>query len=204
LIKFKNIINHYKSNSKLIVSKMEFSFKVIIVGPSAVGKTSLLNRFVHNQFDLSYRLTLGVDFLTKTVEYEKSKLAKLQIWDIGAQERFKFLHRSFYEGAFGALVVFDLSRQQTFSGMKTWVSEMHSILNDNIPKVIIGNKSDLIPEIGQIIDKNEVEEYTKNEGCLYIETSAKTGENVENAFLELTYHMIKRMENIINSNKEKL
>lgn len=180
----------------------EFSFKVIIVGPPAVGKTSLLNRFVHDQFDLKYQLTIGVDFLTKTVEYEPSKFAKLQIWDIGAQERFKFLHRSFYDGAFGALVVFDLSRQQTFSGMKTWISEMHSILNADIPKVIIGNKSDLVPEIGQIIERNELEEYVKKEGCLYIETSAKTGKNVEDAFLELTHHMIKKMEDIIKSKKD--
>jgi len=183
---------------------MELSFKVIIVGPGAVGKTSLLNRFVHNDFNLKYKLTFGVDFLTKTLEYEPSKFAKLQIWDIGGQERFKFLHRSFYEGAFGALVVFDLSRQHTFSGMKTWLSEMHSILNDEIPRIIIGNKSDLIPEIGLIIDRNEVKEFAKKEGCLYIETSAKTGENVETAFLELTHHMVKKMVNIINNSKERL
>jgi len=179
-----------------------FSFKVIIVGPAAVGKTSLLNRFVHNEFDLKYKLTLGVDFLTKTLEYEPSKSAKLQIWDIGGQERFKFLHRSFYDGAFGALIVFDLSRQNTFLGMKRWLSEMHSILNDNIPTTILGNKSDLIPEIGQIIDRNEVEEYAKNEDCFYIETSAKTGENVEFAFLELTNRMAKKMKKILENNKE--
>ncbi|MFX1418026.1 MAG: Rab family GTPase [Promethearchaeota archaeon] len=180
---------------------VEFSFKVIIVGPPAVGKTSLLNRFVHNEFKMRYSLTIGVDFLTKNVEYESSKIAKLQIWDIGGQERFKFLHRSFYEGAFGALVVFDLSRQQTFSGMKTWISEMKSIINDDIPKIIIGNKADLIPEIGQIIDKSEIKVYSEKEGCYYIETSAKTGENVENAFLELTNHMVRKMVKIMN-NKE--
>lgn len=173
---------------------MELSFKVIIVGPGAVGKTSLLNRFVHNEFNLKYKLTIGVDFLTKKLEYKPSKFAKLQIWDIGGQERFKFLHRSFYDGALGALIVFDLSRQHTFSSMKIWLSEMHSIIIDEIPKIIIGNKSDLIPEIGQIIDRNEVENYAKNEGCLYIETSAKTGENVEKAFLELTNHMVKKEE----------
>ncbi|MFX1377964.1 MAG: GTP-binding protein [Promethearchaeota archaeon] len=181
----------------------QYSFKVIIVGPPAVGKTSLLNRFVNNEFDLSYKLTIGVDFLTKNIEYEPSKIAKLQIWDIGAQDRFKFLHRSFYEGAFGALVVFDLSRQQTFMGMKTWVSEMRSILPDNIPKIIIGNKCDLIPDVGQVIDRNEVEEYIKKEGCRYIETSAKTGDNVEKAFYELTQNMVQRMVNIISSNKER-
>jgi Ras-related protein Rab-11A len=179
-----------------------FSFKVIILGPAAVGKTSLLNRFVHNEFDLSYKLTLGVDFLTKNVEYEPSKIAKLQIWDIGGQERFKFLHRSFYDGAYGALIVFDLSRQNTYSSMKNWLSEMRSILNDDIPTTIVGNKSDLIPQIGQIINRNEVENYAKNKGCSYIETSAKTGENVEVAFHDLTNLMIKKIKKILERSKE--
>ncbi|MFX1346305.1 MAG: Rab family GTPase [Promethearchaeota archaeon] len=164
--------------------------KVIIVGPSAVGKTSLLNRFVHNQFALKYKLTIGVDFLTKIVEYEPSKSIKLHIWDIGGQERFKFLHRSFYEGASGALLVFDLSRQKTFTSMKTWLSEMRSIMTNEIPKVIVGNKSDLIPEIGQIIERETVEQYAKNEECGYVDTSAKTGDNVEKAFLELTQRIV--------------
>ena len=172
---------------------MESSFKVIIVGPSAVGKTSLLNRFVHDQFVLKYKLTIGVDFLTKTVEYQPSKFVKLHIWDIGGQKRFKFLHRSFYEGASGALLAFDLSRQHTFSRMKVWLLEMRTIMKNEIPKIIIGNKSDLIPNIGRIIDRSAVEKYAKNEDCLYIETSAKTGENVEKAFLELTQRMVKKI-----------
>ncbi|MFW9989808.1 MAG: GTP-binding protein, partial [Candidatus Odinarchaeota archaeon] len=98
----------------------KYSFKVIIIGPGAVGKTSLLNRFVHNEFSLKYKLTIGVDFLTKTLEYEPEKFVKLHIWDIGGQEKFKFLHRSFYDGAFGALIVFDLARHQTFISMKEW------------------------------------------------------------------------------------
>ena len=168
------------------------SYKVIIIGPSAVGKTSLLNRFVNNQFALKYKLTIGVDFLTKNVEYQPSKVVKLHIWDIGAQERFKFLHHSFYKGASGALLVFDVSRENTYSGMKIWLSEMRSIMTNEIPKVIIGNKSDLIPDIGQIIEKSAVEQYAKEEDCIYIETSAKNGENVERAFLELTQRMIKK------------
>ena len=83
---------------------VDFSFKVIIIGPGAVGKTSLLNRFVHNEFSLKYKLTIGVDFLTKVLEYDPSKFVKLHIWDIGGQEKFKFLHRSFYEGALAHLL----------------------------------------------------------------------------------------------------
>ncbi|MFX1365252.1 MAG: GTP-binding protein [Promethearchaeota archaeon] len=182
----------------------KYSFKVIIIGPGAVGKTSLLNRFVHNEFSLKYKLTIGVDFLTKTLEYESDKFVKLHIWDIGGQEKFKFLHRSFYDGAFGALVVFDLTRHQTFISMKQWISEMHSIISTDIPSVIIGNKTDLLPETGQIIDKNEVEQYAEKQGCIYVETSAKTGENVEKAFLDLTYHMIKKMGKIVKNSKENL
>ena len=173
--------------------RIDLSFKVIIVGPSAVGKTSLLNRFVNNKFALKYKLTIGVDFLTKTVEFQPSKLIKLHIWDIGGQERFKFLHRSFYEGASGAVLAFDLSRQNTFSGMKNWLTEMRSLMANDIPKVIIGNKSDLMPEIGQIIDKSAVEQYAKKEHCSYFETSAKTGDNVEKAFFELTQGMVKKL-----------
>ena len=172
--------------------RIDLSFKIIIVGPSAVGKTSLLNRFVNNKFALKYKLTIGVDFLTKTVEFQPSKFIKLHIWDIGGQERFKFLHRSFYEGAAGAVLAFDLSRQNTFSGMKTWLSEMRSLMANEIPKVIIGNKSDLIPEIGQIIDRSAIEQYARKEHCSYFETSAKTGENVDKAFSELTQRMVKK------------
>ena len=173
-------------------NRIDLAFKVIIVGPSAVGKTSLLNRFVHNEYAMKYKLTIGVDFLTKSVEYQPSKFVKLHIWDIGGQERFIFLHRSFYEGTSGALRAFDLSRQNTFSSMKTWLSEMQSIMTNEIPKGIIGNKTDLIPQIGQIIDKSAVEQYAQNEDCFYIETSAKTGENVEKAFLELIQRMVKK------------
>jgi small GTP-binding protein len=180
------------------------SFKVIIIGPGAVGKTSLLNRFVHEEFTLKYKLTIGVDFLTKSLEYEPGKFVKLHIWDIGGQEKFNFLHRSFYEGAFGALIVFDLSRHQTYSSMKQWLSEMRSIVIDDIPSVIIGNKTDLIPQIGQTIDKSEVEEYAKKNGCFYIETSAKTGDNVGKAFLELTRRMTKRMGKLVSKSKEEL
>ncbi len=86
--------------------------------------------------------------------------------------------------------------------MKEWLSEMRSLVINDIPSIIIGNKSDLIPEIGQIIDRSEVEEYAKKEGCLYIETSAKNGDNVQKAFLELTKRMTKKMGKLVSKSKE--
>jgi small GTP-binding protein len=130
--------------------------------------------------------------MTKNVDYEIGKSAKLTLWDIGGQERFKVLRRSFYEGTNGALVVFDLSRANTFTKMKEWLSDARQSITNEFPVVIIGNKSDLIPEIGEIIDRNEPLQYAQSENSIYIETSAKTGENVDKAFLDLTRKMVEK------------
>lgn len=168
-----------------------YKFKVIIIGPSSVGKTSLLYRFVKNEFKLEYKLTLGANFLSKTLEIKPNKNVYLQIWDIGGQERFKLLHKNFYEGANGALLVFDLSRESTFKKMSAWLFEMYIILGKKIPFILVGNKVDLIPEIGKIVDTDAAEWLVKRENAFYIETSAKTGDNVEEAFIKLVNQMIK-------------
>ncbi|MFX1371860.1 MAG: GTP-binding protein [Promethearchaeota archaeon] len=168
----------------------EYTFKILVIGPAAVGKSSLIRRFVDNEFSLQYKFTIGVDFMTKNIINRQNQSIRLTIWDIGGQDRFKVLLRSFYDGAHGAIVVFDLSRPYTYLKMKDWISDMYKIMQKRIPIVILGNKLDLISEIGETIDRNELFQYTEKERYFYLETSAKTGENVENAFTEITQRIL--------------
>ncbi len=174
------------ANGKLYV------FKVIIIGPGAVGKTSLLHRFVENKFSFRYKLTIGADFLSKIMQRQDSTI-KLQIWDIGGQDRYKFLRASFFDGSNGALVVFDLSRWHTFGELEDWISDLREYAGENTPFILIGNKVDLINKKDESYERDRAEVFAKKEKTKYFETSAKSGENVEGAFLDLTNHMLKNI-----------
>lgn len=169
-----------------------YSFKVLLLGAPTVGKTSIFYRYVKNQFINDYITTIGINYLTKEITLEAKKIAKLQILDIGGQKKFKFLHKKFYNGANGALVIFDLTQRKTYGAIESWISEMFEILQENIPFIIIGNKLDLLKELPRSIDKDIVRNYTEKKDCIYLETSAKTGENIEEVFKELAQLMIKR------------
>ena len=168
----------------------KYNFKVLLLGAPAVGKTSILHRFVKNLFSYDYITSIGINYLTKEIKLEPKNIAKLVIWDIAGQEKFKFLRKEFYSGANGALVIFDLTRLNTYEAIDDWLSEMFEILKKDIPIVIIGNKLDLIKEISRPIDGDVIKNYAEKKNSIFIETSAKTGENVENAFNELAHLMI--------------
>ncbi|KKN57033.1 hypothetical protein LCGC14_0566150 [marine sediment metagenome] len=167
-----------------------FKLKVLLTGAAAVGKTSLVQRFIKQRFQANYKLTVGVDILTKDVEYRQSEIATLSIWDIGGQQRFEFIRSTFYKGAAGALLVFDLTREQTYTETRKWLTEIRQFAGERIPFVLIGNKVDLVEDVGTVIDRDEALSFAESEGSIYIESSAKTGINVDESFSELTKRII--------------
>ena len=159
------------------------TFKIVLLGDGAVGKTSLRSSYMGEGFDGDYLLTIGVDFATKDIEKEGEKF-KCQIWDLAGQERFKFLQESFLKGTHGILFVFDVSRPDTAESAIDWFYEVEKVVSKPIPIVILGNKIDTVPEDqrGAVPTELKIEIWGKKSSFPILNTSAKTGENVEEAF----------------------
>jgi len=131
-----------------------------------------------------------VDILTKDVEFRQGEIATLSIWDIGWQQRFEFIRSTFYKGAAGALLVFDLTKEQTYTETRKWVTEIRQFAGKNIPFVLIGNNVQLLKLADAAVIREEAREFARNEGGIYIETSPTSIDIVEKAIRELTRRII--------------
>ena len=118
-------------------------FKIVLVGDSGVGKTNLLTRFSKNEFSLESKTTIGVEFATKTITTESGHVIKAQIWDTAGQDRYRAIASSYYKGAAGALVVYDITKPQSFENVEKWLKELRDHGAENMVLMLIGNKSDL-------------------------------------------------------------
>lgn len=164
-------------------STYDLSFKILLIGDSAVGKSSLLVSFISNVVD-DLSPTVGVDFKIKFLTVGGKKL-KLTIWDTAGQERFRTLTSSYYRGAHGIILVYDVTRRDTFTNLSdVWAKELELYsTNEDCVKMLVGNKVDRESE--RVVSREEGMSLAKELGCLFLECSAKTRENVEQSFEEL-------------------
>ncbi|XP_029927376.1 ras-related protein Rab-42b [Myripristis murdjan] len=161
----------------------QYQFRIIMLGDSTVGKSSLLKRYTEDMFLESINETVGVDFYVHFLEVEPGVRVKLQFWDTAGQERFRSVTRSYYRNSVGGLLVFDLTNQASFDHIKEWHAEVcDRVQPHKVVFILVGHKSDLATEGQRAVSRAEAETLAGQLGTLYVEASSKTGENVQEAF----------------------
>ena len=175
-----------KSNQISVITsenpEYDYLFKLIIIGDSGIGKSCLLNRFADDTYTDAYISTMGVDFKIRTLEID-GRVVKLQIWDTAGQERFRNITSSYYRGAHGIMMVYDITNQESFANLNQWFKEVAIYAKEDVRKILIGTKSDL--DSKRNISYADAMEYAKTHDMEYVETSSKSGVNIELAFTSL-------------------
>ncbi|PQE09837.1 putative GTP-binding Drab11 protein [Rutstroemia sp. NJR-2017a BBW] len=152
---------------------------VVLIGDSGVGKSNLLSRFTRNEFNLDSKSTIGVEFATRSIQVD-AKTIKAQIWDTAGQERYRAITSAYYRGAVGALLVYDISKHQTYENVTRWLKELRDHADSNIVIMLVGNKSDL--RHLRAVPTEEAKQFASENNLSFIETSALDASNVELAF----------------------
>jgi len=171
-------------------SEYDYLFKLLLIGDSGVGKSCLLLRFADDTYTESYISTIGVDFKIRTIQLE-GKTIKLQIWDTAGQERFRTITSSYYRGAHGIIVVYDVTEMESFNNVKQWLHEIDRYATEGVNKLLVGNKSDLVSK--KQVDAAQAKELADSLQIPFLETSAKSYTIVEQAFMTMDSEIKKRM-----------
>jgi len=160
--------------------KKSFNFKVVLLGDTAVGKSSTVIRFCKDAYSDYQQPTIGANFLSQAIHLDKDTTVLFDIWDTAGQERYRSLAPMYYRGAAAALVLYDITSQDTYQGAKSWIKELQSQASKNIYILLAGNKLDM--ESKREVPKEEAQAYASDNNCLYFEISAKSGENIRLMF----------------------
>jgi small GTP-binding protein len=168
--------------------KKQLLLKVLIAGDASVGKTTLVHRFVKGKFVDTATMTVGVEFLMKEIEIEDNVSCHLQIWDIGGQERFRFMVKNYIPGARGALLLFDTTSMTSFISIDKW-TQLLRLYDKKLPIVLVATKCDLV-DFSMVADYLAKLKQRKLKMINYIKTSAKTGLNVDSVFDSLARHIM--------------
>ncbi|XP_065334950.1 ras-related protein Rab-35 [Cloeon dipterum] len=161
-------------------------FKLLIIGDSGVGKSSLLLRFADNTFSGSYITTIGVDFKIRTVEVDGERV-KLQIWDTAGQERFRTITSTYYRGTHGVIVVYDVTNGESFANVKRWLHEIEQNC-EVVNRILVGNKNDSPDK--KVVLTEDAQRFADQMGIQLFETSAKDNINVEDMFMSITRQVL--------------
>ncbi|GAB5357523.1 hypothetical protein AAMO2058_000381700 [Amorphochlora amoebiformis] len=170
--------------------KTQLNFKLVLLGDAAVGKSSCVERFVKNEFFEFQQPTIGAAFLTQTIPLDEY-IVKFEIWDTAGQERYRSLAPMYYRGAAAALVVYDITDPDSFMGARTWIEELQRQGSADIVIGLAGNKLDLASQ--RKVDSKEAKSYADENGCIFFETSAKTGANVQEIFVAIAQKLPKNV-----------
>ena len=159
--------------------KYDFLFKLLIIGESGVGKTCLLLRFTDDSFTQNHLTTIGIDFKIKIINIE-DKLIKLQIWDTAGQERFRTITKTYYKGAHGIILTYDVTDQNSFKNIRNWIKQIEANAQTSVKKVLVGNKCD---KPDRVVTEEEGKKLADDYSMSFFETSAKTNQNVNERVL---------------------
>mmetsp|Transcript_14237 Transcript_14237/g.18616 ORF Transcript_14237/g.18616 Transcript_14237/m.18616 type:complete len:209 (+) Transcript_14237:189-815(+) len=165
-------------------------FKIVLLGDSGVGKSNLVWRFTKNEFNQDSKSTIGVEFATKTVQIEDNKMVKAQIWDTAGQERYRSIASSYYRGALGALLVYDITDQNSFNNAPMWLKEVEENSEKDCLIMLVGNKMDLTEQ--RQVSVRDGRSYARKNGLAFIETSALDSTGVETAFQRILQEIYKQ------------
>lgn len=157
-------------------------FKIIIIGDSTTGKTNILSKYLHNKFDKGSKATIGVELGRKTFTINNDSV-EAQIWDTAGQERYRSMTKAYYKGALGALIVYDITKKETFENVESWIADLRNSADKKVHIILVGNKNDLEDE--RQVSKDSGEMKAKEFGIAFMETSALNGTNIELAFQSL-------------------
>jgi small GTP-binding protein len=158
--------------------------KLIVVGDSGTGKSCLLHRFVEDAFSEEQTQTIGVEFGAKVVQLNGQRI-KLQIWDTAGQERYRSVTRGYYRGAAGCLIVYDVTSRSSYDHVTQWLDDVRQLAGPQVIVMLVGNKADLATEDRRAVTHNEASLFSQERGLMHFETSAATGEFVNDAFFKV-------------------
>ncbi|KAK0423741.1 hypothetical protein QR680_008305 [Steinernema hermaphroditum] len=165
-------------------------FKLLLIGDSGVGKTCILYRFSDDAFNTTFISTIGIDFKIKTIEL-KGKRIKLQIWDTAGQERFHTITTSYYRGAMGIMLVYDITNAKSFENIAKWLRNIDEHASEDVEKMLLGNKCDMADR--RVVSKERGEKIAVEHSIRFLETSAKANINIDKAFYDLAEAILDKM-----------